>query len=59
MTKNENCESVPHLEITELVLVHCNIANNNYQLSSRVLHTFVSNKVFGQLLQTSAKSFVF
>ena len=59
MTKNENCESVPHLEITKLVLVHCNIVNNNYQLNSRVLNTFVSNKVFGQLLEISAKSFIF
>ena len=50
MTKNENCESVPHLEITKLVLVHYNIVNNNYQLNSRVLNTFISNKVCGQLL---------
>ena len=31
MTKNKNCENVPNLEITEVVLVHCNIVNNNYQ----------------------------
>ena len=31
VTKNENGENVPNLEITELVLVHCNIVNNNYQ----------------------------
>ena len=30
-TKNRNEENVPHLEITELVLVHCNIFNNDYQ----------------------------
>ena len=29
-TKDENCENLPHLEITEVVLVHCNIANSNY-----------------------------
>ena len=29
-TKNENCEKVTHLEITEVILVHCNIASNNY-----------------------------
>ena len=28
---------LPHLEITEVVLVHCNIANNDYQQDSRVL----------------------
>ena len=42
ITKVENGENVPHLEITEAVLVHCNIVNNNYQKYSRVLHTFIS-----------------
>ena len=36
ITKNENIENVPNLEITEVVLVHCNIVNNNYQQNSRV-----------------------
>ena len=31
ITKDENSENVPNLEITEVLLVHCNIANNNYQ----------------------------
>ena len=31
ITKNKNGENVPHLEITEVVLVHCNIVNNDYQ----------------------------
>ena len=30
-------ENVPHLEITEVVLIHCNIANNDYHQDSRVL----------------------
>ena len=30
ITKDENGENVPHLEITEIVLVHCNIVNNDY-----------------------------
>ena len=34
LTKNENGENVPHLEITEVALIHCNIANNNYQQNS-------------------------
>ena len=33
-TKNENGENVPNLEVTEVVLVHCNIVNNNYQQNS-------------------------
>ena len=46
-------------KITEVVLIHCNLANNNYQQDSRVLHTFVPNKSFGQLLDVSPKSFIF
>ena len=44
ITKDENGENVPHLEITELVLVHCNMVTNDYQKNSRVLHSFVPNK---------------
>ena len=44
ITKDKNGENVPHLEITEEVLIHCNIVNNNYQQGSRVLYTFVPNK---------------
>ena len=46
---------MPHLEITEVVLVRCNIASNNFQQDSRVLHTFIPNKSFGQLLDISQK----
>ena len=31
ITKDGNGENVPHLEITEVVLAHCNIANNNFK----------------------------
>ena len=41
---------IHHSEITEVILVHCNIVNNDYQQDSIVLYTFVSNKSFGQLL---------
>ena len=51
ITKDKNGENVPHLEITEVVLVHCNIVNNDYQQGSRVLHTFVPNKPLGSLLE--------
>ena len=50
---------MPHLEITQVVLVHCNIVNNNYQQDSKVLYTFVLNKSFGQLLYISLKNFIF
>ena len=42
VTKDKNSEIVPHLEITEAVFVHYNIANNDYQQNSRVLYTFNS-----------------
>ena len=54
ITKDKNGENVPHLEITEVVLVHCNIVNNDYQQDLRVLCTFVPNKQFGSLLEIYA-----
>ena len=36
-TKDKNCENMPNLEITKVVLVHCNIVKNHYQQISRVL----------------------
>ena len=59
IAKDENCENVPHLEIIEIVLVHCNIVNNNYQQDWRVLYTLAPNKSFGQLLDISPKNFMF
>ena len=53
ITKDKKGENVPHLEITEVVLVPCDIVNNEYQQGSRVLYTFVPNKLFGSLLQIS------
>ena len=49
MSKDKNSENVPHLEINEVVLAHCNIFNNDYQEDSRAQDTFVTNKSFGQL----------
>ena len=59
ITKDKNGENVPHLEITEVVLVHCNIVNNDYQQDSRVLYTFVLNKPFGSLLEISPTNHIF
>ena len=39
ITKDKKWENVPHLEITEVVLIHCNIVNHYYQQVSRVLYT--------------------
>ena len=51
ITKDENKENVPYLEITEVILVHYNFVINSYQQNSRVLYTFVPNKWFGPLLE--------
>ena len=59
ITKDKNGENVPHLEITEAVLVHCDIVNNDCQQDSRVLHTFVPNKPFGSLLEISPTNHIF
>ena len=45
--KDKNGECVPYLEITEVVLMHCNVVNNSYLQNFRVLHTFVPHKFFG------------
>ena len=59
ITKDKNGENVPHLEITEVVLVHCDVVKNDYQQDSRVLHTFVPNKLFGSLLKISPINHIF
>ena len=60
--KNENGENVPNLEITKVVLVHCNIVNNSYQQNSRAFYTFdllgqLLDILFGQLLDILRKKF--
>ena len=59
ITKDKNGENVPHLEVVELVLVHCNFVNNDYRQDSRILYTFVPNKTFGSLLEISPTNHVF
>ena len=59
IAKDKNDENVPHLEITEVLLVHCYIAKNYYQQHSRVLYMFVSNKPFGKLLEISPTDHIF
>ena len=59
ITKDKNGENIPHPEITEVVLVHCNMVNNDYKHDSRVLYTFVPNKSFGSLLDISPSNHIF
>ena len=58
IAKDENGEIVPLLEITKVVLVHCNIVNNDYQQDSRVLYTFVPSESFVSLLEISPTNFI-
>ena len=50
---DRNSENVPKLESVEVILVHCNLVNNDYQYSSKVLFNFIPNKQFGQLINIS------
>ena len=59
ITKDKNGENIPRLEVVELVLVHCNLVNKNYQQDSRILYAFVPNKTFGSLLEISPTNHVF
>ena len=57
--KDKKGENVPHLQITEVVLIHWNTVNNSYQQGLGVLYTFVPNKPFGSLLKISQKNKIF
>ena len=59
ITKYKNGENAPHLEITEVVLAHCNMVNNDYQQDSRVLYIFVPNKPFGTLVDITPANHIF
>ena len=55
---NKNGEIVPRLETVEVVSVHCNLVNNNYQQATKLLFTFVPNKQFGQLITITPHSLI-
>ena len=54
--QDKDREDVPKLESFEVVLVHFDLVNNNYQQASKALLTFVPNKEFGQLINISSHS---
>ena len=58
IAKDKNGENAPYFEITEVVLVYCNIVNKDYQQDSRVLYTFVPNKPFRGLLKIPPTNFI-
>ena len=57
IAKDKNGKNVPKLEIADVILVHCNAANNSYQQASKVLLTFVPDKPFAQLITIASHSF--
>ena len=59
ISKDKNGENEPHLEITEVVLVHPNMVNNDYQRDSRVLYSWITTKPFGSLLDISPTNYIF
>ena len=59
ITNDENGESLPHVDITEVALFYCNIASNDYQQNSLVLYTFVPNKPFGSSLEILSTNFIY
>ena len=58
VNQDKDGEDVPKLESVEVVLMHCNLVNNNYQEVSKVLLTFVSNKQFAQLINIAPHSLI-
>ena len=59
ITKYKNGEDVAHLDAVELLLIHCNLVNSDYQQDSRILYTFVPNNTFGSLLDILPTNHVF
>ena len=55
---DKNRQLVPKLESVDLVLVHCNLVNNDYQQASKVLFTFAPNKKYGQLITVSPETLI-
>ena len=53
---DKNSDNVPNLESVEVVLVYCNLVKNDYQHTFKVLFSFVLNKQFGELINTSPHS---
>ena len=58
-SKDENEKNVSHLESTEVVLVHFNNVNSDYEQDSTVWYTFIPDISFGQLLDVSPKNVIF
>ena len=59
IAKDKNGKNLAHLKITEVILVHCNLVNNDCQQDSRILYTLVTNKPFDSLIEISPLKHIF
>ena len=59
INKTKNGENVPSLEVVEVVLVQCNLVDNQYQQKSEVLYTSTPIKSYVYLLNVEPSNFVF
>ena len=59
INKTKNGENVPILEVVEVVLVKCNLVDNQYQQKSEVLYTFTPNISYAYLLNVEPSNLVF
>ena len=57
--KTKNGEKVPSLEVVEVVLVQCNLVDNQYQQKFEVLYAFTPNKCYAYLLNVEPSNLVF
>ena len=57
--ETKNGENLPSLEVVEVVLVQCNLVDNQYQQNSEVLYTVTSNKSYAYLLKVQPSNLVF
>ena len=59
ISKTKGGGKVLSLEVIELVLVQCNLVDNQYQQKSEVLYTFTPNKFYAYLLNDEPSKLVF
>ena len=57
--KTRNGEKVPSIEAVEVVLVQCNLEENQYQQKSEVIYSFTPYKSYAYLLNVESRNLVF
>ena len=57
--KTKNGKNVPSFDVVEVVLVQCNLLDNQYQQKSEILFTFMPNKSYAYLLNFEPRNLVF